>query len=233
MSLPHALLTALIEQSSSGSELARRFDRSIGFFWSATHQQIYRELGRLEEAGWVSASEAEGRGGKKTYKVLAAGRRELRRWAAAGGDPRSSRDQLMVRLRAEAVIGPTGLREDIALRLQAHRERLALYRRLEESQFLSREQSQQDRIHHLILSAGIMTEALWVDWSQQALAVLDGAPPEPAAASAAAVSEKRLPPARTRSRRPAPAAGSPAAPSGRPAGAAGSRARRRPPAPAG
>ena len=51
MSLPHAILTALLEKPSSGLELTRRFDRSIGYFWSATHQQIYRELGKLEAEG--------------------------------------------------------------------------------------------------------------------------------------------------------------------------------------
>ena len=44
MALTHAILVALSEQSGSGYELARRFDRSIGYFWSATHQQIYRTL---------------------------------------------------------------------------------------------------------------------------------------------------------------------------------------------
>jgi len=47
MSLPHALLTSLLEQPCSGMDLARRFGRSIGFFWPATHQQIYKELGKL------------------------------------------------------------------------------------------------------------------------------------------------------------------------------------------
>ena len=51
MSLAHALLTSLLEQPSSGYDLARRFDKSIGHFWQATHQQIYRELGRMEKAG--------------------------------------------------------------------------------------------------------------------------------------------------------------------------------------
>ena len=50
MSLAHALLTSLQEKSSSGYDLARRFDKSIGFFWRATHQQIYRELARMEAA---------------------------------------------------------------------------------------------------------------------------------------------------------------------------------------
>ncbi|MFZ4189794.1 PadR family transcriptional regulator, partial [Streptomyces pseudogriseolus] len=67
MSLPHAILTALLEKPSSGLELTRRFDRSIGYFWSATHQQIYRELGRLEGGGGGGALTAvqPARGGKK------------------------------------------------------------------------------------------------------------------------------------------------------------------------
>ena len=88
MSLPHALITALVEQASCGSDLASRFDRSIGYFWHATHQQIYRELGRLEAAGWVESLPPEsGRGRKKVYRVLPAGRAELQRWVAEAQDP--------------------------------------------------------------------------------------------------------------------------------------------------
>lgn len=67
MSLPHAILTALLEKPSSGLELTRRFDRSIGYFWSSTHQQIYRELGKLEQAGRIRALPAAGRrpGGRR------------------------------------------------------------------------------------------------------------------------------------------------------------------------
>ncbi|KJY33331.1 PadR family transcriptional regulator, partial [Streptomyces sp. NRRL S-495] len=99
MSLPHAILTALLEQPSSGLELTRRFDRSIGFFWSATHQQIYRELGRLETTGLIRALPQAGpvRGQKKEYEVLPAGRAELARWTAAAEDPRPIRDPLLLR----------------------------------------------------------------------------------------------------------------------------------------
>ena len=48
MALEHAILVSLLEQPGSGYELARRFDRSIGRFWTATHQQIYRVLKRME-----------------------------------------------------------------------------------------------------------------------------------------------------------------------------------------
>ncbi|EMY32485.1 putative PadR family transcriptional regulator, partial [Arthrobacter crystallopoietes BAB-32] len=71
MSLPHAILTALLEKPGSGAELTRRFDRSFGFFWPATHQQIYRELAKLERDGLVSSAGRDGsRGRAKDYRVL-------------------------------------------------------------------------------------------------------------------------------------------------------------------
>lgn len=173
MSLPHALLTALLERPSAGLELARRFDRSIGFFWHATHQQIYRELGRLERAGWIESLPPEtDRGRKKTYRVLPAGRDELKRWTAESQDPRPLRDELMLRLRAEAIIGPTALKDDLERRLEMHRERLAHYRQLEQRDFSDDAPSRKKRLQHLVLTAGIMQEARWIEWSERALAVL-------------------------------------------------------------
>lgn len=173
MSLPHALLTALIEHPCSGSELASRFDRSIGYFWHATHQQIYRELAWLEEAGWVESLPPEsGRGRKRVYRVLSAGRKELKRWAAESRDPKPVREELMVRLRAEAVIGPTGVERDIERRLQQHRENLALYKSLEARHFAAQDLPREAQLHHLILQGGILMETLWVEWSEKALKVL-------------------------------------------------------------
>ncbi len=179
MSLPHALLTSLIEHPCSGLDLAQRFDRSIGYFWHATHQQIYRELKRLETAGWVeSGPAASGRGGKKLYQVLPAGRQELERWAAEAQDPRPMRDELMLRLRAEALIGPTAVRDDIERRLVLHREKLALYRSLESRDFPEGDMTREQQVQHLVLTAGIMFEALWVEWSEKALQVLAQPQPE-------------------------------------------------------
>ena len=64
MALEHAILVSLLEQPGSGYELARRFERSIGYFWTATHQQIYRVLKRMESDGWIDVREvAAGRAG--------------------------------------------------------------------------------------------------------------------------------------------------------------------------
>ncbi|KVH13500.1 PadR family transcriptional regulator [Burkholderia anthina] len=183
MSLPHALLTALAERPGSGSELADRFDRSIGYFWQATHQQIYRELGRLEEAGWIESLPAEsGRGRKRAYRILPAGKKELRRWIAEPEDPTPLREALMVRLRAEAVLGPAGLEDEIRRRIALHQEKLDLYLQIEARDFLAAGdlaagdpaagESRTKRLQHLVLQAGIANERFWVEFSQHALDTL-------------------------------------------------------------
>src|SRR3569833_1705322 len=76
VALEHALLVSLSERPAAGLELARRFDRSIGFFWSATHQQIYKVLRRMEQDGWsprVSSGSPEGRRSGSTPSPTPAG----------------------------------------------------------------------------------------------------------------------------------------------------------------
>ena len=106
MSLAHVLLTSLIEKPSTGIELARRFDRSMGFFWNATHQQIYRELSAMQSKGWISTIEDDGATSrKKTYQAEQLGRTELADWLVKQSPPAQLREELMVRLRVEAQLG--------------------------------------------------------------------------------------------------------------------------------
>ena len=174
MSLPHALLTSLLERPCSGLELARRFDRSIGFFWPASHQQIYKELGKLESAGWVASTAAEGsRGRKRVYEVLPAGRVELKRWVGEVDDPAPLRDALMVRLRAEAVLGPeAGVVHDLRHRLERHRRQLELYREIEKRDFAGRELTRAEELQYLVLQSGLITEAALAEFCEKTLALL-------------------------------------------------------------
>jgi hypothetical protein len=52
--LGYALLALLARGPRSGYDLAQRMNRPIGFFWQAQHSQIYPELARLEQLGWVT-----------------------------------------------------------------------------------------------------------------------------------------------------------------------------------
>ncbi|MFF3315894.1 PadR family transcriptional regulator [Streptomyces sp. NPDC003035] len=176
MSLPHAILTALLEKPSSGLELTRRFDKSIGYFWSATHQQIYRELGKLEQAGHIRALPAQvpARGQKKEYEVLPAGRAELSEWVARSEDPKPMRAALLLRMRAAAVVGAPGMRAELERHLVLHQRQLEEYRAIEVRDFPpARRESEPDRLRHLVLRGGIDLERFWVEWLTQALGELE------------------------------------------------------------
>ena len=97
MSLQHAICVSLAEQSASGYELTRRFDRSLGFFWSASHQQIYRTLARMEELELVSATVEPGEGApaRKVYGLTAAGRAELTAWTREPSPPERPRPVML------------------------------------------------------------------------------------------------------------------------------------------
>ncbi|MGW1076150.1 PadR family transcriptional regulator [Streptomyces sp. NPDC002537] len=172
MSLPHAILTALLEKPSSGLELTRRFDKSIGYFWSATHQQIYRELGKLEENGLIRAlpTARPTRGQKKEYEVLPAGREALTAWVSLAEDPRPVRDPLLLRVRAAGVVGAEGLADELRRHLAMHRAQLAEYQAIEERDFPAGAEGEEDRLRHLVLRGGIELETFWIGWLTEALA---------------------------------------------------------------
>ncbi|WP_328334044.1 MULTISPECIES: PadR family transcriptional regulator [unclassified Streptomyces] len=171
MSLPHAILTALLEKPSSGLELTRRFDRSIGYFWSATHQQIYRELAKLEQSGFIRPlPQQPSRGRRREYEVLPEGRGELTAWVARPEDPRTARDPLLLRLRAAAVVGTDGLGSELTRHLRLHEKQLAEYLAIEERDFSRPGLPPEDRLQHLVLRAGIGLERYWTEWLTEVLA---------------------------------------------------------------
>ena len=164
MALPHAILVSLSEQSGSGYELARRFDRSIGFFWSATHQQIYRVLARMEADGWVrsKAVAQSGRPDKKVYAVAAAGRRELERWIAAPTPMEQFRSEVAVKLRAASYGDRAAVLAQVAEHRAEHVTRLAHYEKLAAD--LPPSTDHHDLDVRLVLRGGIRLEQFWVDW---------------------------------------------------------------------
>ena len=175
MSLPHALLTALVERPASGSDLAARFDRSIGYFWNASHQQIYRELGRLEAEGLIEGLlEQAGRGRKRAYRIRPSGRAELERWVGQGEAATPLRDELMVRLWAEATIGPAGLIDLVRRRRDQHCDKLALYERLMARDYPEVPTDRATALRRLVLKAGIEHERQWVRLLDEAAGILAG-----------------------------------------------------------
>lgn len=174
MSLRHAILTALIEKPSSGLELTHRFDLSIGYFWHASHQQVYRELVRLEDEGFIrSIPQPPSRGNRKHFEVTRDGRAALVAWVAEAEEPRPNRDPLLVRLRAASVVGVGPLVEQMRAHRDAHSERQQEYVAIADRDFGAQAMSDTARMQFLILRAGIGLEEHWIRWLDAAIAELE------------------------------------------------------------
>ncbi|MCX2181458.1 PadR family transcriptional regulator [Streptomyces sp. SKN60] len=195
MALEHAILVSLLEQPGSGYELARRFERSIGYFWTATHQQIYRVLKRMENDGWVAARDVpqQGRPDKREYSVADLGRAALSSWLHDPIEPESVRHDLAVKIRGAAFDDPAGLIHEVERHRQAHRDRLAHYLAGETRDFGTGPDGGSDGPHggssdpgdhsygpadaerelqHVVLRGGIAYERMMIAWLDDVLATL-------------------------------------------------------------
>jgi DNA-binding PadR family transcriptional regulator len=173
MSLDHALLVSLLERPSSGYELARRFDKSIGYFWHATHQQIYKVLARMELAGWIESEVQRGESApdRKVFSVTGSGRETLSLWVSDTSEMETLRSALLVKLRATAFNNPALLSAELQLHRNQHADMLASYRVIEARDF-ARTLAPQQALQYHVLKFGLAYEQTWINWCDEALALV-------------------------------------------------------------
>jgi DNA-binding PadR family transcriptional regulator len=174
VALEHALLVSLRERPATGIELTRRFDRSIGFFWRATHQQIYKVLKRMEADGWVSATAGESRSTERRYAATPAGERVLADWIGSPTPPAALRSELAVKLRGASYGDRAQLLAHLDDLVAEHRTRLAHFEQLEREQFPKTDDRTNDLTGHeldtwLVLRGGIKQEQFWIEWLDEYL----------------------------------------------------------------
>ena len=175
MALGDAILACLTEQPMTGYELAKTFDVSIGFYWKANHQQIYRELTKLKDRGHVEANEVvqTGKPNKLVYTLTPAGRAALRHWAARPSTPASMKDELLVKLYALDAVDLEPLRDDLMARLEHHRDRFAHYERILNKLFPDgTATSVADTGKLLGLRIGLRHERTVAEWCEEAIEAL-------------------------------------------------------------
>lgn len=194
MALEHAILVSLAERPGTGYELGQQFGRTIGHFWNASHQQIYRTLSRLDERGLVDCSSVpqDGRPDKKVYSLSASGRELLRDWVSSPTPLQSLRDDLGVKIRAAEHADLPELIAELERHRELHIARLDLYRSFEAEQFPGAEELTGRDLHqHLVLRGGLGIEEFFVSWCTEVIDALRG---ELADAGASPPDESPAPP---------------------------------------
>jgi DNA-binding PadR family transcriptional regulator len=175
MALGDAILACLTERPMTGYELAKTFDSSIGFFWKADHQQIYRELSKLRDRGYIQGREVvqSGKPNKLIYTLTSEGRTALRHWAARPSTPPSIKDDLLVRLHALDSIDIEPMRTDLMARLEHHRDRHGNYERILKKRFPEGTASGVlDLGNLLLLRLGARHEQMVADFCEETLEAL-------------------------------------------------------------
>lgn len=183
-------MVSLAERPGTGYELGGQFSTSLGHFWPATRQQIYRTLSRLQEDGYVTCCDVpqDGRPDKKIYTLAPAGRQALHDWIAEPSSLMKLRDDLAVKLRGAEHGDPDDVLADVRRHRDLHVEQLSLYHHYAATQFPDAVDSPDAaaspltgrRLHqYLVLRGGIRVEEGFIAWCDEVLAAL-----EPARASA-------------------------------------------------
>lgn len=173
MSLRYAMLGALLDGDASGYELAKRFDSSVANFWHALPQQLYQELGRMEEEGLVAGEAVlqTGRPNKRVFSITAAGRDALIDWLEGPYRMRVMKDELLVKMYAADLLPPEGVARLVEDSLPPHVDKLAHYEALREMILRGRNEEEflrtTNRVGpYLTLMRGIEFERQCIDWAR-------------------------------------------------------------------
>lgn len=175
MALSHAILVSLLDRPQSGYDLAKRFDKTVGYFWKASHQQIYLELHKLAQAGCIRGEkvEQESRPNRIVYELTPLGRDALDTWMEEQTEAPSIKEELLVKLFALGSVSPDAVLPEIERRLAFHEARLAGYEAVMAEHYPEPERlNARKRGLYLGLRLGVLGERSTIAWCKEAAALV-------------------------------------------------------------
>jgi len=178
MALSHSILATLIGRgkSLSGYDLAKEFNSSVGFYWKTTHQQIYRELARLEKEGMVTSEiiKQTDRPDKKIYNITDTGRMHLVEWIAEPSIPTPVKEDMLVKMYVGFLVPKGILIKELQQLKDLHMEKLRLYEEYEKLYFADvKNLPVKGKYRYLNLRTGINFESFHIKWCEEAIDFLN------------------------------------------------------------
>lgn len=114
----------------SGYDMKRLFDHILAPMWGAAQSQIYKELRRMRELGWVEMEreEQETRPDRKVYSITEQGRAALRQWQGRPAEVFQLRDELLLKVLFGTFAAPGDIAQNLRASITTHEMRLLAYR---------------------------------------------------------------------------------------------------------
>ena len=175
MSLAHTILATLEDKSYSGYDLWKECSQTSRHYWQASQQQIYRELGKLEQEDAITSEIIlqEGRPDKKLYRITEKGIEILKTWLVEPAKPMAIREELLVKLIAAKLVPKSVILQEIKRYRQIHSQQLSVYKEIEQQKFPDLSQlSFEQKCFYLTLRCGIRYESYRIAWCEEASALL-------------------------------------------------------------
>ncbi|KZZ62531.1 hypothetical protein A3762_13340 [Oleiphilus sp. HI0125] len=171
LSLKHAILVMLDQKPHSGYDLLQQFKESVGYFWNAKHQQIYRQLKILHDEELIAfQSEIQsGKPDKKIYAITQQGKDELLRWLKEPVATNKINDALLVKIYGADSAPIEDIASEIERHIEIHQNTLNYLLALEKKYLsLSSNEQLNFRYPYLTLRRGILGEEAWLRWAEEA-----------------------------------------------------------------
>ncbi len=178
--LSYALLSLLARQDFSGYEIKQLMQAPIGFFWRARHSQIYPELARLEELGYVTHEVVEQQNvpDKKVYTLTAAGREQLRQWVSEPSEAAVIRDEFLLKTFSLWLADPAAAIAVVEDQARQHVEQLRVYEGIKQhietegaGEFM--QPSSAYFASYITLMQGISYEQQYINWCRMIVEQLE------------------------------------------------------------
>ena len=172
MALKHVILGVLLDGACTGYDITKKFDDVLGYFWKASHQQIYRELAKLSSQKFVVYSEIKqtNKPNKKIYTITEQGQHALLAWISAPTEIKIKNDEVLVKLYVAHHADPDKKKKILLDAQQQHQKQYNHYKVLEKYCFDGSSQGgDMDKLVHMTLKKGLLLEKARLDWCTECL----------------------------------------------------------------
>lgn len=170
MSLKHAIMVLLETEAGSGYDLLKRFKQRLGFFWQASHQQIYQQLKVMHQSELIAYTieKQQGKPDRKIYAMTQAGHKELLAWLNQACKPQKINDSLLVKLYGGHLLDNSVLLNEIRQHKDQHKKALLIMLEMEQQyKKLDNNERKGLVLPYLTLRRGILGEQAWLDWARE------------------------------------------------------------------
>ena len=172
MSIRYALLGLLAKKPQTGYDLFHTFKTQHIYFWSSTHSQVYKELGKMEEDDLTTFDVVyqEGSPNKKIYTITSKGERQLIQWLIhEESKPAKIKDEFLIRASAFHVISKEEA-INLVYKMKKHNQNIVDGTQLWKDQAFQTTPPPYDHIgDYLTAEFGIRYAKMYIEWCDWAI----------------------------------------------------------------